>query len=112
MNIKWNGTTWAVGDADLPDYMTRTLTSPGSYRRSFYGTGRRHTRFDKYGFPLSWSSVGSTVRDNVSDMARMDGTVTLEYATGTFNCHAVPGSYTEQESGYQTYTVGVTLEES
>ena len=112
MRMIWAGTTWTVDDHETPDYINRGMTSPGSFRRSYHGTGRRHTRYDKWSFPLSWSVVGTNVRDKVSNMVAQDGTVTLEYSAGTFTTYALPGSYQEAEAGYEVFNIGVTLEEA
>lgn len=112
MNLKWNGTTWAVADADQPDYISRSIEQAGDFRRSWNGTGRRFTQYDKWTIPLSWSWVGTNVRDYVSNMATLDGTVVLEYPTGTFTCRAEPQSYNEQEVSYGAYDIGITLKET
>lgn len=111
MNIKYDGTTWAVPESELPDYINRSIEQPGSFRRTYSGAGRRHTQFDKWTIPLSWSMVGTAVRTHVSAMAQIDGTITLEYDTGTFITRAEPGSYSEAEASYQAYDLGITLKE-
>ena len=113
MGMKWSSAygTWTIADADLPDSVGRSLEHGGSFRRSFYGTGRRSTRFDKWTITMGWSMVGTTVRDNAAGVAQIDASVLLEYYDGTVTCYAEPGSYSESESGYQVYDIGITLKE-
>jgi hypothetical protein len=102
--------TWTVDDADLPDHISRTMNSPGSFRRSFLGTGRRRTQYDRWTYNLSWTMVGTTARDQVGSMAGSDEVIQWKSSYGTANYHAAPGSYSEQESGYQVYDLSLTLE--
>ena len=111
MNIKYDGTTWAVSDADLPDHIKRSLEQPGDFRRTWAGAGRLYNRYSKWVWPLSWSMIGTDVQDRVSTFGTYDGTVALEYSAGTFNTYVEPGSYDEQEVSYQAWDVSVTLKE-
>ena len=111
MRMLYNGTTWAMSDDQLPDYISRSIDQPGSVRASHDGTGRRYTRYDKWSFDIPWSFVGTAGTDYVDGMAQLDGTVTLEYDRGTYVCRAVPGSYRESEVTYQAYNCSITLRE-
>jgi len=102
--------TWTVADADLPEHISRTMTSPGSFRRSFLGTGRRHTQYDRWTYNLSWTMVGTTARNQVGSMAASDSAITWSSSYGSANYHAAPGSYSESESGYKVYDLSITLE--
>jgi len=113
MNFKYDGTTWAVTDAQLPDYTDRSREQPGSFRRTFAGVGRNYIRYNKWAQPFSWSMVGTAVRDHVIAISTLTGTgtCTVEYPAGTFICKPVNESYSEKEASYQAYNIGITLKE-
>lgn len=113
MNFKYDGTTWAVSDDQLPDYIARSREQPGSFRRTFAGAGRVYIRYSKWVEPFSWATVGTEVRDHVIAISELTGTgtCTVEYPAGTFICKPVPESYSEKESSWQSYNIGITLKE-
>ena len=113
MNFKYDGTTWAVTDAQLPNYIDRSLEQVGGMRRTWLGTQRRYNRYSKWTLPYTWSDVEAAVRTHVSAIAQLTGTgtVTVEYATGTFICKPVDQSYSEKESSWASYNLGITLKE-
>ena len=113
MNIKYDGTTWAVSEAQRPNYLERSLEQAGGDRRTWLGTQRRYNRYSKWVQPLAWSDVEDAVRTHVSAIAQLagTGTVTVEYATGTFTFKPVDQSYSEKETSWASYNLGITLKE-
>ena len=113
MNFKYDGTTWAVSDSELPNYKERSLEQAGGMRRTFDGELRRHNRYSKLVLPFSWTTVGTSIRTHVLAISKLAsaGTCTVEYPDGTIICKPEPGSYTEKEASYQAYNLGITLKE-
>jgi hypothetical protein len=113
MNFKYDGTTWVVTDAQLPNYKDRSLEQVGSLRRTFAGSLRRYNRFSKWTLPFSWTDVEAAVRTHVLAMSELasSGTVTVESTDGTVICKPVDQSYAESESSWASYNLGITLKE-
>lgn len=110
MKFVYNGTTWTCSDSDYPNYPVGVpVITDTDRRRSWDGTARRHTNWNKSGRDLAWNTVGSSVKDRVSTWEYLDGTITVYDKHGTIHCHAE--GYSCQEITLDSYDIGITLRE-
>jgi len=110
MKFVYNGTTWTCGNSDYPNYPVGIpVETDTDFRRSWDGTGRKHTNWNKTGRSLRWDNVGSSVKDRVSTWPYLDGPVTVYDKHGTDNCRAVADSYSCEETSLDNYNIAINL---
>ena len=115
MSMTFTGSfgTWTVADADLPGKITRGKVGVTQNRRTYNGSLRVYQRWaPKLSWTLTWSMVGTDARNYVGSMYNNSGAITWSFGDGTYTAYTVPGSYSEQESGYQVYDLGLGLEQA
>ena len=116
MRLRWAGTTWnmAANEAAVAP-IDRSPVDLGDAQRSVYGTLRTHFAYRRWGFDLSFEGLvtsGTTMKNLRYLGTYTGGTIELaDSLLGTWTTMAIPGSYKETCSGWDSSSIQIRLEQ-
>ena len=108
MKFVYDGTTWTCGVSEYPNWpVDLDEVTDSDHRRTWEGSGRKNTNWQKPVYGLHWDNVGSTVRDHVETWPDLDTAITFYSKYGTTECLA--SDYSASEVTLDNYNIGITL---
>ena len=112
MKFVYNGTTWTCSNAEYPNYpVTLGKITDADNRRTWEGSARKNTNWNKDTYGLKWNNCGSSVYDHVKTWPYLDGDIVFYSSYGTATCKALASSYSFEETSKDNYSGGITLEQ-